>query len=88
MAKRYFTKELGEAIARSALRVNSGRYHVISGNAQRWTVVSHGSVRPIRVFSTQREAVSFAKQKAFKQTGEVFIHGKTGLVSDTISFAK
>ena len=88
MAKRFYTKELGQTVARGALRVNSGRYHVISGDAQRWTVVSEGRIRPIKVFSTQREAVTFAKQTASRITGEVFIHGKTGLIRDTISFTK
>ena len=88
MTKRYYTKELGETVASGALRINSGRYHVISGEAQRWTVVSEGRIRPLKVFSTQRQAVKYAKQTASRITGEVFIHGRTGQISQTISFAK
>ena len=88
MAKRYYTRELGETVANGALRVNSGRYHVISGDAQRWTVVPEGRIRPIKVFSTQRQAIVFAKQTASKRTGEVFIHGRSGQIIEQISFSK
>ena len=88
MAKRYYTKELGKTVARGARRINSGRYHVISGDAQKWMVVSGGRIRSLKVFSTQRGAVNFAKQTASRQNGEVFIHDRTGQIRDTISFAK
>ena len=86
--KSLYTKKLAVTLAKNAEIINSGRYHVISGTATRWVVVTEGSVRPIKSFPTQRQAVSFAKQTASKKTGEVFIHGRTGQIRDMISFAK
>jgi transcriptional regulator of met regulon len=86
--KLIYTKKLGGIVARSAQVLNSGRYHVISGEAQKWVVVPEGSIRVVKVFPTQRQAVNFAKQTASKRTGEVIIHARTGQIKDTISFAK
>jgi Uncharacterized protein conserved in bacteria (DUF2188) len=89
MAKKLvYTKRLGGIVARSAQAISSGRYHVISGEAKKWTVVPEGSVRVVKVFATQQQAVSFAKQTASRKTGEVIIHARTGQIRDTISFAK
>ena len=89
MAKKLiYTKKLGGIVARSAQAVSSGRYHVISGEAKKWTVVPEGSVRVVKVFSTKQAAVSFAKQTASKKTGEVIVHARTGQIKDTFSFAK
>lgn len=89
MAKKsLYTKKLGAKVASRAQSVSPGRYHVISGEAKKWTVVSGGSVRPVKSFSSQREAVDYAKQNASKKTGEVIVHGKTGKIRDMISYAK
>lgn len=87
MAKKsLYTKKLGDIVARHAQPSSIGRYHVISGEAQKWTVVSEGSIRPVKVFATQREAVKFAKDTASKITGEVIIHERTGQIKNKISF--
>jgi hypothetical protein len=86
--KSLYTKRLGIKVANEAQSSNAGRYHVISGDSKRWTVVSEGKVRPVKVFATQKEAISFARKTALLKTGVVFIHGKTGMIRDEISFAK
>lgn len=88
MAKKsIYTKKLGGIVARAAQPTSTGKYHVISGQSQKWTVVSEGRVRPVKVFATQRAAVNFAKRTASKITGVVIVHGKTGQIRDTISYA-
>lgn len=88
--KSLYTKKLGQTVAKNAQSVNSGRYHVISAVtvADKWAVVPEGSVHAIKAFSTQREAVTYARQTASRRTGEVVIHGKEGQVRNKISFAK
>lgn len=86
--KSLYTRKLGSAVAKSAQRVRPGRYHVISGEAEKWTVVPEGSVYAVKVFSTQKDAVTYAKQSASKRTGEVIIHERTGQIRDRISFVE
>ncbi len=86
--KSLYTKRLGAVVASRAQNATSGRYHVISGEARRWSVVSEGSVRAVRAFDSKKDAVSFAKKTALKKTGEVIVHAKTGQIRDMISYAK
>lgn len=89
MAKKsLYTKKLGAKVASQAQSASSGQYHVISREETRWAVVPAGSVRAVKSFSSQEEAVTFAKDTASKKTGEVIVHGKTGQIRDTISYAK
>ena len=81
-----YTKKLGDRVASSAHSVNTGRYHVITGESTKWTVVPEGSTRALKAFSTRDQAINFAKESAFKKTGEVIIHLETGQIADTISF--
>lgn len=75
-------------MAMSAKVRGSGRYHVISGDAESWSVVPEGSVRPLRAFTNQTAAVHFAKLTASKKTGEVIVHARSGQVRNMISYAK
>lgn len=85
--KSLYTKKLGMQVANDAQPTFLGHYHVISANARKWTVVSEGKVRPLKVFTTQKAAISFARRTASLKTGVVYIHAKTGQVRDKISFA-
>jgi len=85
--KSIYTKRLGGVVASAAQSTSVGKYHVISGESKKWTVVSEGRVRPVKVFATQRGAVNFAKRTASRMTGVVIVHGKTGQIKDTISYA-
>jgi hypothetical protein len=87
MARRsFYTKKLGAVVANTKPVIGVVRYHVISGEANKWSVVAHGSVHPVKVFSSRDEAIQFAKQTASRQTGEVIIHAQTGQIRDRISF--
>ncbi len=86
--KSFYTKRLGMKVANDAQPALTGHYHVISSESSKWTVVSDGKIRPIKVFMTQKDAINFATSRtASLRTGIVFIHGKTGKVRDKISFA-
>ena len=85
-----YTPSLGRVIARGAKRSRVGRYHVISSisNDGKWTLVSEGSTKPIRVFPTKNAAVSFARRAGVgKKTGYVVIHGEDGRIQDRVSLS-
>ncbi len=89
MAKKgFYTRKLGAEVASRAQKSQTGRYHVISGESQKWAVVSEGSIRPTRSFNTQKDAVDFAKRSASRKSGEVIIHGRTGQIRNMTSYAK
>ncbi len=85
--RRMYTKKLGSAVAKSA---QSGlvRYHVISSESSKWSVVSEGSTRAMRAFTTKDQAIDFAKETASRKTGEVIVHATSGQIADTISYSK
>jgi Uncharacterized protein conserved in bacteria (DUF2188) len=83
--KSIYTRKLGEIIAREAKNIISGRYHVIPILSDKWALVSNGSIKPIRAFDTQREAISFAQKiSTTKSAIEVAIHGKDGRIKESI----
>lgn len=86
--KRIYTKKLGTRVAVSARPVNSRKYHVITGDGQKWTVVADGNTRATRVFTTKVSAIEFARETADKIEGEVIIHKKTGEIEERVSLAK
>lgn len=86
--KRMYTRKLGSTVARSAHASVSVRYHVISNESTKWSVVSEGSTRALKAFSTKDEAINFAKENASRKTGEVIIHAISGQIADTISYSK
>jgi hypothetical protein len=86
--KSLYTKRLGIDVAGGARPLYPIRYHVISRTTNGWAVVPEGSVRGLKAFSTQRQAVTFARQTASRKNGEVVIHAKTGQIRDLVSFKK
>ena len=75
-------------MAISAKPNNSRKYHVITGDGHKWTVVADGNVRATKVFTTKLRAVEFAKETADKIEGEVIIHKKSGEIEERVSLAK
>jgi RNase P/RNase MRP subunit p29 len=88
LKKGIYTKKLGTRVAVSARPVNSRKYHVITGDSQKWTVVADGNTRATRVFTTKLRAIEFARETAVKIDGEVIIHRKTGEIEERLSLAK
>ncbi|HMS68896.1 MAG TPA: DUF2188 domain-containing protein [Saprospiraceae bacterium] len=87
-SNKIYTKKLGTRVADSARPTISGKYHVISGEEQKWSVVADGNIRATRVFDTQLSAIEYAKETARKIEGEVIIHKKTGEIDQRVSLAK
>ncbi len=85
--KSIYTKELGRLIALAARTKTPGKYRVMSSLSNKWMVLPDRGRRALRVFTTQQEAVNFAKKIAAKKNGSVVIHDKTGLVKSRISYA-
>lgn len=84
--KSIYTKKLGKSVASMAQPIGVIKYHVISGDSN-WRVVSEGSVKALRAFSTVEQAVDFAKDIAFQKTGEVVVHEESGNIKDRFSFS-
>ena len=51
-----------------------------------WAVRKQGAVKATKVFSTQNEAVQFARNVARKQSGELFIHKADGTIRERQSY--
>lgn len=88
MGKALYSKRLGRVVASKAQHEGSGNYHVVSSDSKKWVVIREGTVHSVRAFSTQRQAISYAKRRASKRTGDVIVHAQSGLVKEMISYAK
>jgi len=87
--KSIYTRKLGETVARNAKRTIKGKYHLIPLLSDKWAVVSNGRIRPIKSFTTQKQAVSFVKKFATpKFIIHVHIHGKDGRIKESMSYSK
>lgn len=83
-----YTPTLGRVIAKGARRSRSGRFHVISSISDegKWSLVSEGSTKPIRVFTTKNAAVSFLRRSdAVRKIGYVVIHSRDGRIQDRVT---
>lgn len=85
--KSIYTRSLGLKVANNAQPEFIRNFHVISRDSTKWTVVSDGKVRPIKVFTTRQAAINFAKKTASIKTGIVFIHHRSGQLKSKISYS-
>lgn len=86
--RRIYSKRLGTSVAESARPVNSRKFHVVTGEGEKWSVVADGNIRATKVFKTKLGAIRFAKETAVKIDGEVIIHKVSGEVEERVSLAK
>ncbi|HQW45502.1 MAG: DUF2188 domain-containing protein [Bacteroidetes bacterium] len=84
--KLIYTKQLGKSVALQAQSAKMGKLHVIAGDSN-WKVVSEGSVKALRVFSTVEKAIDFAKNIASAKTGEVVVHEGNGKIKSRITYS-
>jgi len=61
--------------------------HVVP-NGSNWAVRSTTSSKVTKVFSSQKEAISFAKNIAQNQETELFIHGRNGRIRERNSYGR
>ena len=62
--------------------------HVVRSIDGRWSVRQSGSERASRVFDRQSDALDYARQKAKKERGELFVHRADGTISVSDSYGK
>ena len=88
--KSLYTKRLGRIVANRARPLGSKRYHLISAvtEGDKWALVADGNKTATRVFTSQKEAISYARQVGSRRILEVVVHEKTGQARNIISFAK
>lgn len=53
-----------------------------------WAVRSAGSKRATKVFSTQKEAISAARDIARRQRSELLVHGRDGRIREKNTYGK
>jgi hypothetical protein len=64
----------------------SGKGQHVVPRGDGWAVRRSGSDRVTRTFGTQREAIAAARALARSQRGELYIHGRDGLIRERESF--
>jgi len=62
--------------------------HVVKNPRGEWSVKRSGATRSIKNFETQGEAISFARKTAKRESGELYIHGKTGRIRERNSYSR
>ncbi|KSU89236.1 MULTISPECIES: DUF2188 domain-containing protein [Bacillales] len=60
--------------------------HVTPHSGGGFQVKGAGNSRATKVFDTQREAISFARDIAKNQQSELFIHNRTGQIRERNSY--
>jgi hypothetical protein len=61
--------------------------HVVPSKGD-WTVKKSNSERATKIFSTQKEAIDYARKVAINQQTELSIHGKNGQIREKNSYEK
>ena len=57
-------------------------------NGDIWQIKSEHSKKATKNFLTQKDAISYAREIARKQQGELVIHGRDGKIRDKDSYGK
>lgn len=76
---------MGSLVARGA-HSSLARYHVIANESSKWSVVSDGSTKALKIFETKQKAIDFATTFAVNKKGEVIIHTELGQVAERMAF--
>ncbi len=61
--------------------------HVVRAE-EGWAVKKASAAKPSKVFSTQREAVSYGRNIASKEQSALFVHGKNGRIRERSYYGK
>ncbi|MCX5954757.1 MAG: DUF2188 domain-containing protein [Cyanobacteria bacterium] len=59
--------------------------HVVPRNVG-WAVKKEGASRASKNFTTQADAVKFAKELAQKEKAELYVHRRDGTIRDRLSY--
>ena len=67
-----------KADAKEEKKVTARNYHIAKRPDGKWQVKFAGGEKAIKLFSTQAEAIEYAKKLAVNQDGSISIHKKDG----------
>lgn len=59
--------------------------HVVPKNGK-WQVERENSLKPTKIFDTQRDAIDYARNIAINQQSELVIHGCNGRIREKNSY--
>ena len=62
--------------------------HVVPNPKGGWSVRNSGAARATRTFDNQSEAIDFAKEKARKGRGELYVHRSDGTIRERNTYGK
>ena len=62
--------------------------HVVPSSNGGWSVRKAGAERASKNFDTQAAAVDYGKEKAKKDSSDLFVHGRSGKIRDHTSYKK
>jgi hypothetical protein len=74
-------KRTGTSSVKKYVSAISGQ-HVTPDGGGDWQVKRGGSERASKVFSTQQEAIAYAREVAMNQQTELFVHGRNGQIRE------
>jgi hypothetical protein len=74
-------KRTGTSSVKKYVRALNGQ-HVTPDGGGDWQVKRSGSGRASKVFSTQQEAIAYARGVALNQQTELFVHGRNGKIRE------
>ena len=66
--------------------MKSSGTHVVTNPNGGWSVKKSGATKSSRNFVTQREAIAYARDKAKKSSGELYIHRTDGRIRERNSY--
>lgn len=74
-------KRTGTSSVKKYVSAMNGQ-HVTPDGCGDWQVKRSGSERASKVFSTQQEAIAYARDVAMNQQTELFVHGRNGRIRE------
>lgn len=74
-------------MAKDGRPVKEHQQHVVPDQRGGWSVRKAGAERATRVFSSQGDALAFARHLAQKVGGELYVHAKDGTVRGKDTYA-
>jgi len=66
--------------------MRKSKQHVVPKQSGGWAVRKSGASRASRVFETQYDAVTYARQLARKEGSELYVHGLDGTIRERDSY--
>jgi Uncharacterized protein conserved in bacteria (DUF2188) len=62
--------------------------HVVPNTTGGWAVKNAGASRASKLFTTQADAVTYARDAAKKAKTELFVHGKDGTIKERNTYGR